>query len=128
QEGANRFGNPEEMPDMSKMQEVMTILQESGGQISDEVREKLSALGLDDEGIDQLEEMSKNFSESGFENRDNRDNFPGPDVPGRQGGANTQGNTATENATEPAYMILTGILLLIVVIATYLLSKFKRRY
>ena len=49
-------------------------------------------------------------------------------VPGRQGRANTQGNTGTENTTKPAYMILTGILLLIVVITTYLLSRFKRRY
>ena len=49
-------------------------------------------------------------------------------VPGRQGRANTQGNTVTENTTKPAYMILTGILLLIVVITTYLLSRFKRRY
>lgn len=128
QEGANRFGNLEGMPDMSKMRETMTILQENGGQISDEAREKLSALGLGDEEIDQLEEMSKNFPESGFENRDNRDNFPGLDVPGRQGRANTQSNTVIESTTEPAYMILTGMLLLIVVITTYLLSKFKKKY
>ena len=128
QDAPGGFGNPGGMPDSSVMQEIFSILQESGGQISDEVREKLLALGLNDEQIKQMADMSRNFPKGGFENEDAQGNFPGQAVPGRQDRAGTPGNTTVKNASEPASIILTGVLVLIIVAATILLARYKRRY
>jgi len=124
EESGSRWGNPEEMTDMSKMREAMSILQESGGQISDDIHEKLLDLGLDAEEVNRLEEMAKSFNKYGFENRNNR-NFIGQDERNRQGKSNDIGGT---NSVNPGYAIVIGVLVLLVLANTYLLSKFKRRY
>ena len=56
------------------------------------------------------------------------DRFPGQNVPGREGEKTAQSSTSAGNNGGRAQIILTGILLLITVAATYLLSRFRRRY
>ncbi len=56
------------------------------------------------------------------------DRFPGQSVPGRESGKTAQSSTSAGNNGGRAQIILTGILLLIIVTATYLLSRFRRRY
>ncbi len=117
QEGGNTWESPYGMPDMSKMRDAMIILQESGGVISDEIREKLLALGLDDDEIEHLKEMVKGFNRDGFENRDNR-NFLGQDSPGRLGRAKDGENSTAMNSVNREYAIVISLLVIMVMATT----------
>lgn len=128
----DRESDLQNMHDMTEIREIMSILQESDGQISPELRNQLLELGLTDEQIDQIESLTSNTSEGGFESRGDRGNFPGQNSPGGQGGPTGNSNTsimdnttATTN-TDSASIVLTGILLLIMLIAACLLWRFKR--
>lgn len=69
--------------------------------------------------------------ENDFINRDNpgnRNDFPMQNAPERQYRGNMQGSTYTASTDESSYIILILILLFILATATYLFSRFVKRY
>jgi len=68
-----------DMPDMETMQQAMQIIQNAGGEITDEVNAELKKLGLTDEQIDMLSNMLSRFPDGmpdGFPDGNRPDGFP----------------------------------------------------
>lgn len=109
QEEQGGFGAPGDMPDMSLLQQAMPILQESGGVLTEEVREQLLALGLTEEQIEQIVKMSNRMQGGGFGSQSDTEEqggFPGGQggFPGGQGGfpgSQNGQNNQTEQGSAP---------------------------
>lgn len=106
------------MPDRELMQKAMQILQEAGGQLTDEAKAKLTEIGLTDEQISMLTEMA---------GRGQNGNTP----PGKPGEAASTGGTvtpATNSGYAGQYVVLLMVLLLLLVGSGLVLVKVKKKY
>ncbi len=123
-EGQSGFGFAGGMADQDLIQKAMAILQESGGTLNDEIRERLLESGLTEEQIEQISEMLNRMpgGAGGEGQRGNRGGFPGGNMPDRQNG------NASMNTFDPTYAIVIVALLLILGGATFFLSKAKKTY
>ncbi len=110
------------MPDGGAMRQAMEVLQQAGGELTDEAKEQLAALGLTQEQIQQL---------SSFGGRGNG----GGRMPG--GGSarpdgNAPGGNATPGSAQPASgsngLLWTAIATLCLIVATVIIAKTKRKY
>lgn len=72
-------------------------------------------------------EFPENIPKGGLENLVGRNNSPGQNIPERQDRPSTSSSVTAANNTNSVNIILTGILLLIMVIATFLLARFKKK-
>lgn len=96
------------------MQQAMRILQESNGELTDEVRESLYQLGLSDEQIGQLSSMSGRAEENAQNTRPSGGGLPG-------GGS-------SQTAAGSSFLLLTGALSACLILATVVIARKKRTY
>ncbi len=118
----------ENMPDRETMMQIMQILQDSGGTVTDEVKSKLVELGLTDEQISMFSQTANRFAQRPGGNMQN------------PAGNNTMMNPMTGDASSPfrgrttegtrtaeSLLIYTGLFALVMV-STFLVAKKKRNY
>lgn len=126
-EGFNPFqqGN---MPDPGLMMQAMQILQEAGGTVTDEVKEKLLDLGLTEEQISMLKQFGNSFSQrpggnmrnpAGNNTRTNR---------GRGDRTLPFNGMATSGARTSESLIIYSGLFVFALLSTFLVAKKKRNY
>ncbi|MDD4296732.1 MAG: CotH kinase family protein [Ruminiclostridium sp.] len=118
----------ENMPDHELMIQVMKILQDAGGIVTDEVKSKLLELGLTEEQISMLSQMGKKFpqrSGNGIQNRTRDDMSINPD----QGFAPLLSEEqATRSISTTGYLLIYTGLFALVLILTFFVAKKKRNY
>ena len=107
-----------DMPDIAIMQQVMQIITDSGGEITDDVKAQLVALGLTDEQIEMVSSL---------------DAQPPDDVtqayvyqPIVQN--NVIVETETTDEVDTGYIILVAVLFAVTIIITVVISKIKKTY
>jgi|GEM_PF-4553887 len=106
--GEGGFGGMESMPDRELIQKAMPILQENGGVLSDEIKEQLLEMGLTEEQLAQVAEMT------------NR-------MPGRDAD-NQQSKAASANAMDPTYAVSVFASLILLTGAIIFLVRAKKTY
>lgn len=103
------------MPDGGVMRQAMEALQQAGGELTDEAKEQLAALGLIEEQMQQL---------SSFGSRRNGGNArPDGNAPG--GNAVPGSAEAVSGANGLPW---TAIVTLCLIVATIIIAKMKRKY
>lgn len=106
--GEGGFGGMGDMPDRELMEKAMPILQENGGVLNDEIKEQLLEMGLTEEQIAQVTEMTSR-------------------MPGRNA-ANQQSKAVSANAMDPTYAISVFISLILLSGAILFLMRAKKTY
>lgn len=126
------------IPNMQLMQQAAQLIEEAGGEITDEVREKLLELGLSEDEITMLANMQGGFG-GGFPqgqigNQTNAaGNFPDNNQNNRLPGQ-SENNTpftqpeASSKLSNPYSLYLAGVLVLILISATVFAAKQKKNY
>ena len=104
------------MMDMELMDKVMDIIQQANGDITDDVKEALTSLGLTTEQIDQFSLMPNNFLGGMEQNRGTRT------PPNPLGASPLAGQRRINN------LILIGILSIVLIAALIFAARFKKRY
>jgi len=138
--GGDMFGGM----DMDLIQKAMQILQDAGGELTDDVKAALLELGLTEEQIDMFANMQNrmpggNRGQDGFPDRGGQNGFPGGnDAGGGQGnppqggnmpGGNGMGNppgTAAQSGMNTGYIIMIAVLLFLLTGATVFIAKPKK--
>jgi len=147
QRGQGMDGNSilQALPDQQLLLQAMEILQESGGELTDEVKEQLLALGISEEQLSFFEQMQGGFSPGGSPDSRNmppdRETFPGqtasqngqtpPEANQQPPVQPEQTRTTTTGAITGSisgYALQLGILGGILAFAIVLVVKFKRGY
>ncbi len=106
--GEGGFGGMGDMPDRELMEKAMPILQENSGVLSDEIKEQLLEMGLTDEQISQVAEMTSR-------------------MPGRNA-ANQQSKAVSANAMDPTYAVSVFVSLILLSGAILFLMRAKKTY
>ncbi len=106
--GEGGFGGMGDMPDGELIVKAMPILQENGGVLSDEIKEQLLEMGLTEEQIEQVTEMTGR-------------------MPGRNA-ANQQSKAVSANAMDPTYAVSVFVSLILLSGAILFLMKAKKTY
>jgi hypothetical protein len=106
--GEGGFGGIGGMPDRELIQKAMPILLENGGVLSDEIKEQLLEMGLTEEQIAQVAEVT------------NR-------MPGRNA-ANQQSKAASANTMDPTYGVSVFVSLILLTGAIIFLMRAKKTY
>ncbi|HOV27964.1 MAG TPA: CotH kinase family protein [Pseudobacteroides sp.] len=119
----NWMGN---MPDPGLMMQAMQIMQEAGGNITDEVKSKLLELGLTEEQISMFSQMGRGFPQWPGGNMQNTMGNNGR-MPDRGNTSPFRGNTASSINTTQTLLIYSG-LFVFVLISTFFVAKKKRNY
>lgn len=107
--------------DIKLMQEAFEILSKAGGEITDEVKEKLYEIGLSDEQIEYLllrDNMPQGDNRSfmqGNNNRGQNTNFAPPEV-------------NSKSSLNYSYIIITAGFTVILLLTALILSRTKQRY
>jgi len=133
--GQDENSNPWDMGqgmDFELMGKAMEILMKANGEISEEVKEELTSIGLTTEQIEQITEMAERF-EGMMQNRVNRTT---PDNSGRIGpqGQNRNvpnffpGSTPAGYRVTTGNMTLIGVLSLVLIAAIIFAAKYKKVY
>lgn len=107
-QGEGGFGGMGGMPDRELMEKAMPILQENSGVLSDEIKEQLLEMGLTEEQIAQVTEMTGR-------------------MPGRNA-ANQQSKAVSANAMDPTYAVSVFVSLILLSGAILFLMKAKKTY
>jgi len=119
----NPMGN---MADPGLMMQAMQIIQEAGGNITDEVKTKLLDLGLTEEQISMFSQMGRGFPQWPGGNMQNTMGNNGR-MPDRGNTSPFRGNTASSINTTQTLLIYSG-LFVFVLISTFFVAKKKRNY
>lgn len=106
--GEGGFGGMGDMPDRELMEKAMPILQENSGVLSDEIKEQLLEMGLTEEQISQVTEMTGR-------------------MPGRNA-ANQQSKAVSANAMDPTYAVSVFVSLILLSGAILFLMRAKKTY
>lgn len=106
--GEGGFGGMGDMPDRELMEKAMPILQENSGVLSDEIKEQLLEMGLTEEQISQVTEMTSR-------------------MPGRNA-ANQQSKAVSANAMDPTYAVSVFVSLILLSGAILFLMRAKKTY
>ena len=106
--GKGGFGDMGDMPDQELILKAMSILQENGGVMNDEVKEQLLEMSLTEEQITQAEEMINRM--------------PGKNT------ANQQSMPASANAIDPTYGLSVFASLILLAGAIIFLMRAKKSY
>lgn len=106
--GEGGFGGMGDMPDRELIVKAMPILQENGGVLSDEIKEQLLEMGMTEEQIAQVTEMTSR-------------------MPGRNA-ANQQSKAVSANAMDPTYAVSVFISLILLSGAILFLMRAKKTY
>lgn len=120
----NRMGN---MPDPGLMMQAMQIMQEAGGNITDEVKSKLLELGLTEDQISMFSQIGRGFPQGPDGNMQNPPGNNARIPPGRGDRSPFQGNTASAKSTTETLLIYSG-LFAFVLLSTFFVAKKKRNY
>ncbi|MSS10197.1 spore coat protein CotH [Clostridium sp. WB02_MRS01] len=107
-QGEGGFGGMGGMPDRELMEKAMPILQENSGVLNDEIKEQLLEMGLTEEQISQVTEMTSR-------------------MPGRNA-ANQQSKAVSANAMDPTYAVSVFISLILLSGAILFLMRAKKTY
>ncbi len=107
-QGEGGFGGMGGMPDRELMEKAMPILQENSGVLSDEIKEQLLEMGLTEEQIAQVTEMTGR-------------------MPGRNA-ANQQSKAVSANAMDPTYAVSVFVSLILLSGAILFLMRAKKTY
>jgi len=143
--GTDENSLPQAMPDQQLMRQAMEILQESGGELTNEVKEQLLALGISEEQLSFFEQMSGGFSPGGspggqnmpqdgrsFQVQDaSQDGQTPPEANQQPPVQPEQSRTSTTNTITGSisgYALQLGMLGGILTFAILLVVKFKRSY
>ena len=143
--GMGENGFPETMPDQELMRQAMEIVQAAGGELTDQVKEQLLALGISEEQISFFEQMSGGFTPGGRTDGQmmppDGETFPGqaapqdgqmlPEAdqqpPGQTGQTGIPATSSVSGAAS-SYALQLGIPAGILLVAILLVAKFKRSY
>jgi len=106
--GEGGFGGMGDMPNRELMVKAMPILQENSGVLSDEIKEQLLEMGLTEEQISQVTEMTSR-------------------MPGRNA-ANIQSKAVSANTMDPAYAVSVFVSLILLSGAILFLMRAKKTY
>lgn len=106
--GEGGFGGMGDMPDRELMKKAMPILQENSGVLSDEIKEQLLEMGLTEEQISQVTEMTSR-------------------LPGRNA-ANQQSKAVSANAMDPTYAVSVFVSLILLSGAILFLMRAQKTY
>lgn len=118
-------GGAEDMPGREAMNRAMQIINEAGGTVTDEIREKLAELGLTGEQIDALSDGRNGAVPDGFAPGDPESG--GQTVPsGTSGGFS--GPDEAKGQTDYSYLITSGILTVVLLSAGLFIAARKKRY
>lgn len=113
-------GLPGNMPDSEVMKQAMQIIRESGGTVTDGIREKLAELGLTEEQIGELSAI-RSGGQNGIP--PDRDQSPVNDT-----GSELSGPDEPKEEKNDGYLITTGILTAVLLTAVIFISAYKRKY
>jgi len=112
----NFNGGMGDMPDIEVMEQVMQIIQEAGGTITDDVREKLTSIGLSEKQLEMILSMQNGMRFGGDnQNLPNGNGFPNTDV-------------ASNNAVNLNYLLTVLILVVLLALTILFVAKQNRRY
>lgn len=132
--------------DRELLQQIIPILQESGGELTEEVKAQLLDLGLTEEQIEQAPELMNQMAGDGSNGQDRPGGFPGGGQEGQdrfpQGGMGNQGergqfpgnmpsgqnSTGTQSMLNPSTIIVTLALLLLLAGAIVFIARKKKTY
>ncbi len=124
---AGGFGNMADMPDMATMQKAMEILQSSNSEtLTEDQTKQLKELGLTDEQITFLQSMGKGFGAPGQNGAAPNGNFQKPDGNMQRPDMNNQTQTALQGGQ--SYIAIIAGLVILLLLATLSVSKFKKKY
>lgn len=135
------------MPDSETITKAMKILLESGGTLTDEVKEQLLAIGITQEQMEQFQEMISSFGDSNFggfsfgnspfggaqsqdgqqttqqgQGKGKGQGMTRPNAPSFGGGGMTASATNTDN------FLLIAVLVVVLIAAIIFAATYKRRY
>ncbi len=124
---AGGFGNMADMPDMATMQKAMEILQSSNSEtLTEDQTKQLKELGLTAEQITFLQSMGKGFGAPGQNGAAPNGNFQKPDGNMQRPDMNNQTQTALQGGQ--SYIAIIAGLVILLLLATLSVSKFKKKY
>jgi len=106
--GEGGFGGMGDMPNRELMEKAMPILQENSGVLNDEIKEQLLEMGLTEEQISQVTEMTSR-------------------MPGRNA-ANLQSKAVSANTMDPTYGVSVFVSLILLSGAILFLMRAKKTY
>ena len=126
---------PNNMPDREVTMKAMQIIQATNGEeLSEEQLSQLRDLGLTDEQIILIKEMSSRFAQGGMKQGGGKQGFGGPGGNGQMGGAPIQRQMGSENNKLTSSSFLSSNNIIIVIVALLCLAaglvfviKFKRK-
>lgn len=135
------------MPDSETITKVMKILLESGGTLTDEVKEQLLAIGITQEQMEQFQEMISRFGASNFggfsfgnspfggaQTQDGQQTTQQGQGKGKDQGMTRPGMPSfggrgmTASATNTDNFLLIAVLVVVLIAAIVFAATYKRRY